>query len=426
MSATEPTRLLDMAQVRELFDLRGGTFAFTGGSFEGDPYPRWHELRESGPVHKGTVHELTGFEGDAFFHGVPEEGRPHFSTFSFDTVDEAHRNAEVFASSAAAIDGLQPEPGFSVFNSMLTMDGDRHRRYRTLVQPSFVPPRARWWITNWIESTVHALIDSFIETGRAELNVDFCAAIPVLTITSSFGIPADQALQVRAEWTDPEKLIAILQPIVEARRAQPTDDLISVLVAAEMTDEDGSVNRLSDDEIYSFASLLLGAGSGTTWKQMGITLAALLSRPAMLDRVRSDPSLLRAAIEESVRWEATDPMFSRWVTRDTELGGTALPKGSVLHLCLGAANRDPKRWERPDEYEIDRPLKAGAGFGGGPHICLGMHVARAEMLTGIGALLDRLPNLRLDPDAAPPAIIGLYERGATEINVVFDPAEGVR
>jgi cytochrome P450 len=415
--------LLDVDRVRELFDLRGGTFAFTGGSFEGDPYPRWHELRESGPVHEGTVHELTGFDGAAFFHGVPEEGRVHFSTFSFDTVDEAHRNTEVFASSVEAVDGRQIEPGFSIFNSMLAMDGEQHRRYRTLVQPSFVPPKARWWITNWIETTVHALIDSFFEAGRAELNIDFCAAIPVLTITSSFGVSADRALQVRAEWTDPDKLIAILEPIVEARRAQPTDDLISVLVEAEMTDEDGSVHRLSDGEIYSFASLLLGAGSGTTWKQMGITLAALLARPELLARVRDDRDLLRAAIEESVRWNATDPMFSRWVTRDTELGGLSLPKGSVLHLCLGAANRDPARWDRPDDYDPDRPLKAGTGFGGGPHICLGMHVARAEMLTGIGALLDRLPNLRLDPDGAPPEIIGLYERGATEINVVFDPDE---
>ena len=96
-----------------------------------------------------------------------------------------------------------------------------------------------------------------------------------------------------------------------------------------------------------------------------------------------------------------------------------LPKGSVLHLCLGAANRDPARWERPDEYDITRPPKPTLGFGSGPHVCLGMHVARAEMTVGINALLDRLPNLRLDPDAEPPRYIGFYERGATAIPVVF-------
>jgi len=113
-------------------------------------------------------------------------------------------------------------------------------------------------------------------------------------------------------------------------------------------------------------------------------------------------------------------MFSRWVVKDTDFYGMELPKGSVLHLCLGAANRDPARWDRPDEYDIFRPMRPSLGFGGGPHICLGMHLARAEMMVGIGALLDRLPNLRLDPEADPPRIIGMYERGAMEIPVVWD------
>ena len=90
--------------------------------------------------------------------------------------------------------------------------------------------------------------------------------------------------------------------------------------------------------------------------------------------------------------------------------GVDIPAGSVMHLCFGAANRDPARWERPDEYDITRPPKPALGFGSGPHVCLGMHVARAEMHPGIGTLLDRLPNLRLDPDAEPPSIIGMYER----------------
>jgi cytochrome P450 len=152
---------------------------------------------------------------------------------------------------------------------------------------------------------------------------------------------------------------------------------------------------------------------------MGITLTALLQHPDVLAAVRNDRELVKAAVEESVRWNATDPMFSRWVTRDVELCGVAIPDGAVVHLCLGAANRDPARWERPDDYDIFRPLKPTLAFGGGPHICLGMHVARAEMTVAINALLDRLPNLRLDPDAEPPRIIGMYERGATAIPVVF-------
>ncbi len=176
---------------------------------------------------------------------------------------------------------------------------------------------------------------------------------------------------------------------------------------------------LSDDEILGFAFLLLAAGSGTTWKQMGITLTALLSHPDWLRAAKEDPTVLRASIEESLRWTPTDPMFARFATCDTTLGGFDVPAGSVVHACFGAANRDPSRWDRPDEFDPGRPMQAHLGFGGGPHICLGMHVARAEMQTAIAALLARLPNLRSDPDAETPRIIGMYERGPTSVPVVF-------
>jgi len=193
-----------------------------------------------------------------------------------------------------------------------------------------------------------------------------------------------------------------------------------VLAQAGLKDDDGTTHRLSDAEINSFALLLLAAGSGTTWKQMGIVLATLLQRPSLLQAIRDDRRLLKPVIDEAMRWMPTDPMFSRWVTRDTDFHGARLPKGAVLHLCLGAANRDPARWDRPDEYDIYRKVRPSFGFGGGEHICMGMHVARAEIITAIGALLDRLPTLRLDPDAEPPRYIGLYERGVTEIPVLFD------
>ena len=209
-------------------------------------------------------------------------------------------------------------------------------------------------------------------------------------------------------------------PIIRARREEPGDDLVSVLCHAEITDDDGTTARLSDDEIMAFSALLLTAGSGTTWKQMGITLIALLTTPGVLDEIRADRSLLQPAIEESLRWNITDPMFSRWVAEDTTLGGVDIPKGAVVHLVIGAASRDPARWENPDDYDIHRPPKPHMGFANGPHICLGMHVARAELLTAVGALIDRLPNLRLDPDAEQPKVIGMYERGPSEINVIWD------
>ena len=409
---------LDRDRVRELFDLRSSTNLIAGGDYTDDPYPIWHDLRASATVHPGTVHELTGYDGSPSFHGLPFPDRPHFSTFSYAACDAAYREDKVFASSPDAADDPYAEVGYE--KSMLMMGGTKHRRYRALVQPSFVPAKAQWWIGQWIHETVQALIDSIVGDGRAELNIDFCASIPILTITGSFGIPIEQALDVRASLLDPMALVGHLAPIVAARRENPQDDLISVLVQAELTEEDGSRHRLSDPEIYSFAVLLLLAGSGTTWKQMGITLVALLQRPELLDAVRKDPQRLKGVLDESLRWMPTDPMFSRWVAEDIDFFGTHLPKGSVLHLCIGAANRDPERWDRPDEFDPFRAAKPSFGFGGGPHICLGMHVARAEMGVGIAALLDRLPNLRLDPDAEPPRPVGLYERGVMEIPVVFD------
>jgi len=418
MTATGDAQVLDREELRRLFDLRSSYNARSGGGYTEDPYPKWRALREQAPLHAGIVHELTGYSGDWTFQGLPYPGQPHFSTFSYEVCDAAFRDPEVFASAPAEEPDENRES--AVMNSILMMGGVQHRRYRSLVQPSFVPAKAQWWINNWIEQTVHALIDNFVDDGRAELNVDFAAAIPVLTITGSFGVSVEQALIIRESiMSDPVKVVEILAPIVAARRERAEDDLISVLVEAEYTDEDGVLHRLSDAEIYSFAMLLLAAGSGTTWKQMGITLAAILERPEVRDGVRDDRALVRPAIEESLRWQATDPMFSRHVTRDVEFYGLQLPAGSVIHLCLGAANRDPSRWDRPDEYDITRPPKPALAFGSGPHVCLGMHVARAEMAVGINALFDRLPNLRLDPDAEPPRYIGMYERGATAIPVVF-------
>ena len=286
MTDTKP--VLDIDRVRTLFDLRGAYHEWTGGSYTGDLYAAWSALREEAPVHEGVVHELSGLETPAGFHGLPEPDRPHFSAFTYAACDAVYRNEAVFASSPEAVDLEHGAAGPT--NSMLSMGGTEHRRYRSLVQPSFVPAKAQWWIRELDRGDGRTLlIDSFEGAGRAELNVEFCAAIPVLTITGSFGVPGRPgarrpriALQpARADHGD------AWRPIVAARREQPRDDLISVLVEAEITDEAEERHRLTDAEIYSFALLLLAAGSGTTWKQMGITLAALLQRPELLDAVRA-------------------------------------------------------------------------------------------------------------------------------------------
>jgi cytochrome P450 len=415
---SKPAGRLDPLEIRQLFDLRSEHFAPTNGGYVDDPYPAFARLRESGPVHEGVVHKLVGWDGDAVFQGLPFADRPHYSAFSFEACERAFRDEKVFSSSF----GVDLE-----LNSLIAMEGREHHRYRGLVQPSFVPAKAQWWIQRWIAESAHSLIDGFVGDGRADLNIDFCAAIPVVTITGSFGIPVDQALRVRSVVREAtlmhgpglSKFVEILAPIVAARRAQPGDDLISVLVSAELTDADGVKHHLSDEEIYSFSYLLLSAGSGTTARQMAITLAAMLTRPDLLSAARRDPALIRPIVEESLRWAPTDPMFARLVAEDVEFFGRKLPAGALLHLCVGAANRDPARWPAPDDFDPFRRAKSNLAFGSGPHICLGLHVARAEMVTGISAVLDRLPNLRLDPGAEPPRVIGMYERGPAELPVLF-------
>jgi cytochrome P450 len=409
---------LDPARLRELFDLSSGVYATRGGGFEVDPNPIFNALREQAPVHEGTPGPMIGFHGDAVFQGLPFPDRRHFTAFDFETCDLVMRDAERFTPQSNAHEATAPLHE----STMLYMEGEQHRRYRMLVQPSFVPKRASWWIDHWIRGTVHALIDAFEANGRADLNVEFCAPIPLLTICGSFGVTVADALDIRAAVTNDglglERFFEIVMPIVKARREAPQDDLVSVLVQAELTD-DGVTHALSDNEVLGFAFLLLAAGSGTTWKQMGITILALLQNPEWIERVKQDPSTMRAVIEESVRWMPTDPVFSRFVRNDTTLQGVEMPAGSVIHACFAAANRDPARWDRPDVFDPAREVHGHLGFGTGPHACLGAHVARAEMTTAITALVDRLPNLRLDPDAPPPKIIGVYERGPTAVPVVW-------
>ena len=411
--------VLDRDRLRSLFDLRSDVYASRGGTFETDPYPTFQRLRETGPVHPGAPHEALGWTGDVFFQGLPYPDRPHFSAYDYDTCARVLQDDQDFVTNVPALPGEPQMPDAAI----LFMDGARHRRYRKLVQPSFVPGKAVWWLDNWIRGTVTSLIDGFVADGRADLNAEFCAPIPLLTITGSFGITISEALDVRAAVTsdgqDTATLARLLIPTIAARREQPADDLISVLVQAEVTDEDGRLHRLTDTEVLSFAFLLLAAGSGTTWKQLGLTIVALLNHPEALAAARQDRAFLRGVVEESLRWMPTDPVFARFVARDTALGGVELPAGSVIHACLAAANRDPSRWEQPDEFDPFRPVKADLGFGFGPHTCLGAHVARMEITHGVGALLDRLPGLRLDRARPAPRVIGLYERGPDTVPVTF-------
>jgi cytochrome P450 len=211
----------------------------------------------------------------------------------------------------------------------------------------------------------------------------------------------------------------ILESVIGARQAEPRDDLISRLAQAEVEDDDSSCRKLELEEIASFCRLIVFAGGETTWRQLGIALFALLNHPKQLAAVREDRSLLKAAILESTRWHS-DALFPRKVMRACVLHGVELPAGAHLHVCIGAANRDPARWEAPNSFNIHRPYHRSVAFGAGVHSCLGQHVARQEVATAIGALLDRFPNLRWDPSKPPARITGsMSQRGPGELHVLL-------
>jgi cytochrome P450 len=412
---------------RTLYDVERHVMATDGGILVEDPYPAFAQLRAQSPVHKGSVRELLGYQAGGL---IRRQGAPVYSAFSYEANDTILRENLTFSSTVYAGSVTQ------MFGSrtILEMVGDEHRRYRALAQPAFSPKRMQWWTDKWIGRLVDEAISAFEGSGRAELNAELCSRIPLQTITSSFGLTREEALDFRegAEGSAMqaaaasaeraatyERSSAVLRGVIEDRRTHPQDDVISALVQSEI-EEDGRRHQLTDDEIYGFSRLILTAGSGTTWRQLGILLLALLGRPALLDAVREDRELLRRAIDEVVRWEPTDPIFRRLVTRDVTLGGVEIPAGAVVEMNLGAANHDPTRWDEPERFDPYRKVKPNLGFAGGPHVCLGMHVARAEIWVAMNAVLDRLPNLRLDPDIPNVRVIGLEHRGPNAVPVLFD------
>ena len=182
----------------------------------------------------------------------------------------------------------------------------------------------------------------------------------------------------------------------------------------------GERRPLTDAEILSQAKLIMLAGGGTSWRQMGITLWALLTHPQQLEAVKADRSLVDAAIEEGVRWNPTDPIFSRLAVEDFTTEDTHVPAGAVVDICLGAANRDPDRWDAPDGFNLHRPPKGHLGFGIGPHSCMGRHVASAEIAAAVNLLLDRFPAIRLNPEAPAPYLTGgLEQRGISALSVLL-------
>jgi cytochrome P450 len=300
-----------------------------------------------------------------------------------------------------------------------------------LVTKAFTQKALARWEDEIVGRIGNELIDQFAPNGKADLVKTFTFPYPTRIIAALLGLPEEDFPQFQ-RWSismlsftvNPERGLAASQalveyftPILEARRAEPREDLISALAVAEI---DG--HKLDDEDIYSFIRLLLPAGVETTYRSLGNLLFALLTNQDQLDAIRADRSLIPQAIEEAVRWDAPLLNITRVATCDTELSGVPIPQGSSVMPMLGAANRQEDRYPDPDRFDIFRQAKVPISWGHGVHVCLGMHLARLEMRTAINLLLDRLPNLRLDPDGDDPHIRGMVFRSPTSLPVLFDPS----
>lgn len=312
--------------------------------------------------------------------------------------------------------------------TLLEQEGAEHRASRALVSPSFRTKLLARWRSELVEVVVHELIDRFAPRGRADLVREFTFAFPVQVIARLMGLPREdyqrfqrlsiELLSVVYDWdvgiAASTTLKEYFGEVLAERRCNPQDDLISTLAESEI---DGA--RLSDDEIFAFLLLILPAGVETTYRASGNLLVAVLTEPSLLDAMRWDRGFIPGAIEEALRWEPPISTVVRVATRDCELGGIPIPSGTNVSVSVAAANRDPKRYPDPDRFDPTRTNIAHLTFGAGPHVCLGMHLARMETTVAINALLDRLPDLHLDPTAPRPTITGVAFRSPAALPVVF-------
>jgi cytochrome P450 len=390
-----------------------------------DPYPYLAAARRQGSV----VAEWP-FPGDVVAVDEDVEGSAAEASFNVVGHDEAMtvlRDHETYSSRI-----LSEIMGPMLDHTMIAMDAPDHLAHRALVAPAFRPKLLARWEHDLVRRVVDELIDSFVPLGRADLVRRLTFAFPVRVIARILGLPDRDSEQFQ-RWSlelismvvNWDRGVAAAQALrdyfagqVAERRVRPRDDLISELVETQV---DGQ--SLTDEDIFAFLRLLLPAGIETTYRSLGNLLFALLTHPDQLDEVTSDPELRGAAIEEGLRWETPVVMIPRQSMRDARLGGVDIPAGAVVNIFLGSANRDEGQYEEPDRFDIHRTPAPHLSFGSGPHMCLGMHLARMETRVALDATLERLHDLRLDPGAPRPRVVGTAFRSPDALPVRFLTAD---
>lgn len=389
-------------------------------------------LRAQAPVMKGSPRALLGLPEIDEHHYIGPK-REQWTLLSYAACERGFRDNQTFSSAI-----MKESRGISAIGTtILEMGGKEHKAYRAVGQPLFLRPRVLdWWKRRWIDEAADALLDRLHGRAAVDLNLELCARMPMYVVTRAIGLEGEDALTFRRHLNDSTfgahavsaeqaahsrtEVDRIMTELIEDRRANGGDDVITGLLENDLKLPEGGTRKLTNQEIFSYCKLIIFAGGGTTWRQLGITIIALLTHYDFWEECRADRTLIEAAIDEALRWRPTDPIFPRLATEDVEVEGIVIPAGARVQICLGAGNRDPKVYERPEVYDIHRRKHHHMGLGLGPHRCLGMDVAKQEMVAAIGGLMDRWPHLRLDPDKPAPRFVGLDHCGMSAVTVRLD------
>src|SRR3954471_7287359 len=383
--------------------------AFLAPEHRDDPYPAMAALRDDAPVaDAGGVWVLSRFADCRAALLDPRFSSDLRKADGFDPTDP-------LAQAAGAL--------------MVYNDPPDHTRLRGLVQKAFTPRRVHD-LRPRVEAIVAELIGARAEVGEMEVLADLAYPLPFRVIAELLGVPPgdhdrfrgwanDMALVLEPLQTEERRARAIaaslrlgeyLQPQFAERRAQPRDDLLTALVQAEQEGD-----RLSESELGANVVQLLIAGHETTQNLIANGLWALLRHPDQLARLRDDPGLAPAAVEELLRYDSPVQLATRVALEDIDLGGATIPRGGRVMVLLGAANRDPARFAEPDRVDLTRRDAGHLAFGHGPHFCLGNALARLEGDVALRALVA-LPELRL-AGAAPRYRDTAMLRGLRELHV---------
>lgn len=367
-----------------------------------DLYERLAELRTHGPVVP-----VKFWGGKAWLVTGHAEVKSVFS-------DVVHFDGAAFFSKYA-------EP--SMGRNIESMQGDEHRAKRGIVAPSFMPGKVRTLVEQMLEPIIHELLDRIEGKEEVDLVQEFTRLFPFTIITRMLGIPITDedrflrwAIKLIDLVADPEGALQAkkdfdnyMEEIILQRRKKPEDDMISLIVTAEV---DGQ--KLSDEEVLAFLRLLVPAGSDTTYKNCGSLLACVLADPAFREMAQKDEKSRNALVSEGLRWQPPVALQPRAASADIEFGGVSIKSGDVMAFGIAAANRDPAIFTDASRFDPTRDNGNSLTFAYGPHFCLGMHLARRELEAALRILLERFPNMQLSL-GRPVEFIGGILRGPREL-----------